>query len=358
MRFSPHRRLALLVSLVLVPNAVSGIAALEGRRDEIIRQGVGLAFNGHYQEALGEFRKLRTLDIKDPAGTFFQAATLHAKMMDYEAELWREEFLALLDTTESLASEEIQRNTTNAWARFYRGCAYSYRAIFEARSGNWWAGFKYGRRAKSELEKTVKQDSTLYDAYLGLGAYDYWRSVKTKFLWWLPFVGDRRTRGIEQVQLAAERGIYFQEVAQNSLVWIYIEEEEYNQAHHLAQQLCKRFPESRVFLWGMAATLVGQKRWEKAIESYEAILRSVESETLDNHYNAIECHYWIATSYFELGKYGNCLQHCRKALSYKLDHETRKRIKSRLQEILDLFITVQRKAEATMTRKEGDKCVG
>ena len=57
------------------------------------------------------------------------------------------------------------------------------------------------------LEKTLKLDSTYSDAYLGLGAYHYYKTVKSKAFLWLPFVVDRREQGIEELNLCVNSGL-------------------------------------------------------------------------------------------------------------------------------------------------------
>ena len=53
------------------------------------------------------------------------------------------------------------------------GALYGLRALFNMRTRNWVTSYFAGRKAISNLEKSLKLDPTYYDAYFGLGIYEY-----------------------------------------------------------------------------------------------------------------------------------------------------------------------------------------
>jgi len=53
------------------------------------------------------------------------------------------------------------------------GALYGLRALFNMRNRNWVTSYFAGRKAISNLEKSLKLDPTYYDAYFGLGIYEY-----------------------------------------------------------------------------------------------------------------------------------------------------------------------------------------
>lgn len=54
------------------------------------------------------------------------------------------------------------------------GALYGLRALFNMRNRNWITSYFAGRKAISNLEKSLKLDPTYYDAYFGLGIYEYY----------------------------------------------------------------------------------------------------------------------------------------------------------------------------------------
>ena len=54
------------------------------------------------------------------------------------------------------------------------GALYGLRALFNMRNRNWITSYFAGRKAISNLEKSLEMDPTYYDAYFGLGVYEYY----------------------------------------------------------------------------------------------------------------------------------------------------------------------------------------
>lgn len=54
------------------------------------------------------------------------------------------------------------------------GALYGLRALFNMRNRNWITSYFAGRKAISNLEKSLKLDPTYYDAFFGLGIYQYY----------------------------------------------------------------------------------------------------------------------------------------------------------------------------------------
>ncbi len=309
---------------------------------ERIEKGVGLSNNGQYGKAFELFDRIIAERPQCPTGYFFKAAALQAKMMDFEDYRWESEFYALLDTTEELCRRIGRRNGADPWAEFFLGGALGFRAAYQAKRGHWWSGFKNGRRAKASLEEALRLDPQLWDAYLGLGTYHYWRSRMTRFLRWLPFISDEREKGIRELWLAAQKGHFSSAAAKEGLAWIYIEEGEYGKALSLSEELCKLYPSGRSFLWGKARALWGEGDWQGAEDTYRRILNSVEAEEFDNHYNAIECRYWIARSLFNRQVYSGCIRECQAIFRYDPPPAVRRRLRERLEETAQLLSQAQK----------------
>lgn len=309
---------------------------------ERVEKGIYLTNNGQYGEALELFDQIIDRRPQHPAGYFFKAAALQAKMMDLEDYRWESDFYAFLDTTEELCRHIQRADREDPWTEFFLGGTFGFRAAYQAKRGHWWSGFKNGRRAKASLEKALRLDPQLWDAYLGLGTYHYWRSRMTGFLKWLPFFSDQRERGIRELWLTAQRGHFSSASAKEGLVWIYIEEGEYGRALSLSQELCKLYPSGRSFLWGMARALWGKGDWKGAEDVYRRILNSVEAEKLDNHYNAIECRYWIARCLFNRREYPSCIRECRTIFQYDPDPSVRRRLKGKLEVTAQLLSQAQK----------------
>lgn len=274
-----------------------------------------------------------------PIGCLFLAATFQSKMMDFETKIWENDFFSALDSARFRARNYLKQHPKDGWTHFYIGSADVYRGFYESKLKNYFAAYRYVTRGIGHLEKAVKLNPEIYDAYLGLGSYKFWRSEKTKSLAWLPFISDEREVGLELIMKSVEKGKLTRFAAINGLVWIYLEQKKYDTALHWAKIGEAAFPDSRYFHWCLAETYFRKQQFTPAIEYYSKILSSLNQETFNNHYNEIVCHRKIAEAHFELERYQLALVHCLAAEKLELTPQIRYRARdklARLQEIKQL----------------------
>ena len=300
-------------------------------------EGINATLNENYFFAGDRFKKIISLDSLNPAGYFFLGALYQAEMMDYESDFKEEEFYSALEKAIQLAQKRISCGSSTSWDYLYLGNSYGYLGVYKARKGSWWSAFRNAMEAKSAFKKAVELDSTLYDAYLGLGSYHYWTSHFTKTFAWLPFFADEREKGKEELKLAAEKSLFSKAAAWNALIWIHIKEKDYSQAIELAKGLQEEYPEGKLFLWAIATAYYEKYDWENAIEYYNLISKKLKTNPGKNHYNLIECKYYIAQSYFNFGDFAQCIEACQEALSFKLDSKTKERQEDKLDKLEELL---------------------
>ena len=165
---------------------------------EIISRGQAAMLNGNYGAAHEIISRLYPDDSSDPAGYIFRATVLQAEMIEAEENLSGDKLKLLCDSTKQ--SAEIKLNncsaSDSALCYLYIGHQYSYRALWEARFGSKFSALKNGYKARGQYQKGLEIDSTLYDLYLGLGSFHYWKSVKSGILGSLGIFKDERQKGI------------------------------------------------------------------------------------------------------------------------------------------------------------------
>ena len=310
--------------------------------DSLIGRGIDQSIRQNYAEAESTFSKIIRLEKNHPRGYFFLAAVVQSKMMDFETDRWEESFLSLLKKAEHYAKKLIKQNKQNAWAHFYLGSVFSYRAFYNGKSKEYISAIKYGLAGISSLEKAIKLDSTVYDAYFGIGSYKYWRSKLTRYFNWLPLISDERKPGIEMVKLSAQKGKYTKYAAINELTWILIDDGKVTEALKWAKLGLQNYPHSRFFLWGAAKSYYNLNQFNRALEYYNIILTSVKNEEINNHYNEIICYYKIAQCYFHLEQYEKSLNYCDDITKIK----TSSGVKDRLNEIFKKVRELKEKIKA------------
>ena len=301
-----------------------------------VQRSIELTINQDYDAAENLGRQLADRYPAHPIGYLFLAATIQAKMMDFETTVWENEFFTLLDSTRLRAKKYLKKYPQNAWAHFYLGSTDAYRGFYESKQNRYFAAYRYVIRGISNLKAAVKLNPEIYDAYLGLGSYMFWRSQKIKSLTWLPFLSDEREVGLELILKSIENGRLTRFAGINGLVWIYLEQKKYDQALYWARIGENAFPNSRYFHWCLAETFFRQNEFDSALEYYNKLLSSLNQESFNNHYNEIVCHLKIAEVYFKTHQYQLVLVHCLSAEKLVLTPLIRYRARKKLSRLLEL----------------------
>lgn len=330
-------RMCILMVLILSQMAPVGLSALELDSTYLaqIRHGIAQAFVDDYDGAKDIFEGFITEDSTDYAGYLCLAGVYHAKMIDAEDYSDRDTFTVLIDKSIEFAEQALKDGGDTAWAELTIGNAHGYTAALEGKAGSWWTAVKQGMKAKNHWLESLRADSALADAYLGLGNYHYWKSAKTEFVNWLPFVKDRKEQGIEELHVASDSSLFSGTMAFNSLVWVYLDYGHPVAALAIAHQLEKTYPNSRMVLWALAFSSSRAGQYEQAVNYFGRIIAQIAQQQ-SNYFNLIECRFHRAKIYELEGRYDSALIECDSILSYPVPEETRKRQKDKLKKTREL----------------------
>jgi len=249
--------------------------------------------------------------------------------MDFETSRWEKNFFEQIDEAKTRARKLLALDPQNTNARFCLGGALAYKAFYLSRKKKYFSGIRTAMAAIDQLEKVVEIDSLVYDAYLGIGNYKYWRSRLTRILNWLPFISDQREEGLKLIILSLEKGTYTRWAALNDLAWIYIDRNEPEKALKYALMGLDEFPDSRFFLWPAADAYLKNGDFSQARTLYEKLLCSVTSESINNHYNEILLHLKIAQCAFEMNEFEDARFHCTQLLNITPHDEVLQRVQSK-----------------------------
>jgi tetratricopeptide (TPR) repeat protein len=311
----------------------------------LVLRGVDFTFNNRFVEAEQLFDQLIEQYPQHPVGYFYKAATVQAEMLD--AEDYRQEklFFELAGRTIQLADSLQKTAQDDSWISFYKGSAFLYRSFMKMKMGSWLSAYKDASRGVKILETVVSQDSLLYDAYLGIGSFKYWKSTKAEFLLWLPFISDQREQGISMIYQAIEKGDFVSYVGRDQLVWILMDKKDYAQAFKLAQQNYQAYPDSRFFKWTLAAAALHSQQWELSLQLYQELLQQVQRLPENNHLNEIECLVKMAEIAANNQQWQEVYHLADRALRFNLEESVRKRAKNKLHKALSLRHEAEKKIQ-------------
>ncbi|MDR0330804.1 MAG: tetratricopeptide repeat protein [Chitinispirillales bacterium] len=327
-----HRITALTPALLLFISAPL-LAQPQGLPADLHTLGancIELVFKEDYKNAEEEAKKIVRAYPEHPAGYFFLAAVADAWMLRYQSNKREAEFYRHCDQSVEKAEKILAADPNDDWARFFMGGAEGYKGTYEARYERYITAFRFGWKGVSVFIKMAAAGSKNPDINFGIGTYDYWRSALMKLLWWMPGVDDKRAVGIEKLKGVMKDGVYSRQAAGSVLIDVYLNENRFENALSVANEMNKKYPRCLIYLWGRAAALQGLKRHDEAVSAYQAILVKCEKDPNSNYYNAVKARVGMAKSLAALGRNGEAVEQAAAVGEYQLTKDIKKRLDSQL----------------------------
>ena len=301
-----------------------------------ILQGIELTINNRFDQAIQIYQNLVERYPYHPMGYFYVAAAIQAKMLDAENYSEIAEFNWWIDQSIHLADSLNKAGVADGWIYFYYGSSFLYRGLMKTKQGSWFSAYRDASKGVKFLEQAVNKDSSIYEAYLGIGSFKYWKSAKTNFLTWLPFIADEREEGLNLIYKSLQKGLFVKWIGRDQLCWILMDKGDYQAALEIARLNCQHYPESRFFRWTLAFATFHTGEWSQSYALYESLLSETREMKNNNHYNEIDCLVNMAEISTENDEWSKAYDLADQALKIKLDKATRKRVKNKLKKALDI----------------------
>lgn len=146
---------------------------------------------------------------------------------------------------------------------------------------DWLSAFSHGRKSMKYIRAAIKADPRQYDAYLGVGMFDYYVDTIPRFAGWLAkiMLGGDRARGLEQIKVAAEKGHYAKTAAQLILVEVHTEDDfgarNPPEALRLMRGIWAQYPHSSMLHSAFIVALYEDQHYDEARKEAEEYLRRV-----------------------------------------------------------------------------------
>lgn len=273
----------LTISAVILNAQPDQVSVYEAAEPNITKL-IDLVHHEEYDQALRVAESLAQRYPGHPIGYFYQAAIYDTILRDYRDERYLSLFEQSLDTAietglKLLDTIERRGDTPDAWLHFYLGGALGYRGLHKFFKNDFFGAFYDGLSGVNHLKVCHELNPQLYDINYGLGCFYYWTSAKSRLLWFLPFINDRREFGIESVKLAIEKGKYVTVEAQYALMRIYNNERLFDKTLELGQTLHNQFPADPFCFIEMGYAYRQMEDWRMIKETYQKIIdRCMTSE--------------------------------------------------------------------------------
>ena len=302
-------RFFLLISLTIF-NPVHLIA-----NDAWIDSTINLTINTKFEKALAVVNSQLDSDPNDYRAYFYLAATLNSRMIHFENQNDAAPFETAIDSTiriteRNLVMQDPPADSVHADLLFYQASAYGYLAYFQGRAGQWLPALSNGIKANNLFNETIEFDSTMYDAYLGIGTFKYWRYSKLAFISWLPFIPDDRDEGIALIRKCIAHHTRSRYLAMHQLTYILVDYDNTAEAVSIGRQLIQRYPESQFMWWAAARAYEKNNDFVEAVAAYRKLMELLEADPNANPNHIVRCGLKLAEVYQLAGEYAECYSVC------------------------------------------------
>ena len=256
--------------LVLAAPAPMVAAPTAQEERQLGRHGIDLTLDGDLRGATEIFRQIQRQNPDSPIGyvleadvTWWQIYYDSANLIDpdvfdvtnKEATPYDAHFNDLVNVAIQKAEALIHANQDVARNYLYEGFAYALRARMEGLHDRDLPTARAGKKMRTLLLRSLALDSSLNDAYLGIGIYNYFVDTLpaiVKFLSiFIGLPGGSRTEGLRQLQLCADQGEIVHGEAKFYLAKDFsrASERQFETSQHLFRELEKEYPHNP--LWPM-----------------------------------------------------------------------------------------------------------
>jgi tetratricopeptide (TPR) repeat protein len=258
-------------------------AAAETQPDQLhayLRQGIESAFNMDHAGAISSFQKAVELDRESPTGYAFLAL---AQLFSYETsfdpkerENCQEAMIRYVGVAVTRGEKRIGKNPRDGQAYFALTLAKVVKVRLALMQKSYFTVAKESANAWDYLEKTRVVDPNNYDNYFPMGLLHYHLDQLpgvTRFLSSLVITAGDKHKGIQELELAMQKGDLLRELAQAELSSVYINfEKQPAQALAMTVDLRERFPRNYNFSFSLANIFSELGRFDEAY----AIARDLE----------------------------------------------------------------------------------
>src|SRR5574337_279159 len=279
--------LALGLLVLLSPDLSRADLWADARSQELVMAGTDHLLNLDYDLAEQAFARLGDVDRTGLLAPFYQAFVALMRLQDREPT--RQEMDAFLTAMRALitkAEARLKQTPEQPDLLLFLGMAWGSKAMIDGVQGNYFSAYEAIKRTRSYLDACLLHQSIRYDAYYGLGLYDYTLSRVAWF--YRPLVrlvlppGDRE-RGLRELTIASERGTATRMLAKFMLLQTYTGiEKEYEKALPLVDELFRRFPGNPELYFQAALVYSEMGRVPEALEVGRRILANLEADR--NHF--------------------------------------------------------------------------
>lgn len=269
------------VALLLICSnlcATNSSEAFPAKLDADLSAGASAIYQLDFKSAEKHFYRAIQLQPEHPAAYFF-LLMLTWYRLTYDSLSNRnagleKNLIEQAEFTFAKAKEFSKNEQTQTVGYLYMGGASGAKGWYHVTRNQWIRAYFAGKKGYALVQKAVELDPELFDAYLGIGMYEYYAATlgpALKALASFSIRGDKE-KAIRNLRLAELKSKYVRLEAAYFLWNAALDEGRLDVALEKIKLLNHSFPDSPLFKWCEIQTLYVQKKWEEVIKKGEEFI--------------------------------------------------------------------------------------
>lgn len=256
------------------------------------QDGMELIYQRRYSESLEVFEEAG-IDFPDsPLGPVGRALVYQARMFENYSFTLEREYLSEYAEAEVKIKRALRKShgKRRAWIYFLQAVHLGLHATYDIRHNKYLSAFDKGWDALELIKKIERIAPEFHDAQLGLGLYNYWRTVITERVDILPKFGDHREEGLRQMRIAKEKGYLAKAPSCFILTYSYLEQKNYSAAIAEVEWGRKRYPDNLLMELFAGQVYVSAKKFPEARAALDRV-RQIDPTNTRVWFHFGEMHY-------------------------------------------------------------------
>ena len=245
--------------------------------DRLLRDGLNKMYRYDLQEADESFDELARRFPEHPIGYMHKAEVVwwHA-LRDNKNEKLEKAFEQHTELAINKGHSLLKRNPKDFFALLYIAGAYGNRTRYNVYiKKSYYRAMRAGIKGYDFVGPAQALRPNYIDCLIGTGAYNYFAgSIPTlmKLFAWMFTQGGDKEKGIQQLELAAQKGEYGQIAAKMVLLGVYYNEKRFEDYQRLISGLIEQFPTNPVFVMWLADSHIRQRKLDEGNQKLTLLL--------------------------------------------------------------------------------------
>jgi len=245
--------------------------------DRLLRNGLNKMYSYDLQEADECFDELVRRFPEHPIGYMHKGEVVwwHALRDNKNARL-EEDFERYTEIAIGKGHGLLKKDPKNFYSLLYVAGAYGNRTRYNVYvNKSYYRAMRAGIKGYDFVRPAQALRPNYMDCLIGTGAYNYFAgSIPTlmKIFSWMFTQGGDKDKGIQQLELAAQKGEYGQIAAKMVLLGVYYNEKRFDDYQRLTSGLIEQFPTNPVFVMWLADFHIRQGRLDEGNQKLTLLL--------------------------------------------------------------------------------------